>query len=81
MIHSILKKSYFVKSIFGKVKKVPVKKGASQKNLYNRIFIARAAIFIVVEDISIPYQWESAANLAMQNDRPDWAKWLKTGRA
>jgi predicted phosphodiesterase len=34
-----------------------------------------------VEDISIAYQWELAANLAMQNDRPDWAKWLKTGRA
>jgi len=34
-----------------------------------------------VEDISILYQWESAAKMAMQNDRPDWAKWLKTGRA
>ncbi len=34
-----------------------------------------------VEDISIPYQWELAAKLAMQNGRPDWAKWLKTGRA
>jgi predicted phosphodiesterase len=34
-----------------------------------------------VEDISIPYQWELAAKMAMQNDRPDWAKWLKTGRA
>jgi hypothetical protein len=34
-----------------------------------------------VEDVSIPYQWELAAKMAMQNDRPDWAKWLKTGRA
>jgi predicted phosphodiesterase len=34
-----------------------------------------------VEDIPIPYQWELAAKMAMQNDRPDWAKWLKTGRA
>jgi predicted phosphodiesterase len=34
-----------------------------------------------VEDISIPYQWELAVKVAMQNDRPDWAKWLKTGRA
>jgi predicted phosphodiesterase len=34
-----------------------------------------------VEDISIAYQWELAAKMAIQNDRPDWAKWLQTGCA
>ena len=34
-----------------------------------------------VENIAVPYPWELAAEMAMKNGRPDWAKWLKTGRA
>jgi hypothetical protein len=45
------------------------------------VFISRSGDKWRVEDIPIPYQWELAAKMAMQNDRPDWAKWLKTGRA
>lgn len=34
-----------------------------------------------VEDIAVPYDWEGAASAAMKCDRPDWAEWLRTGRA
>lgn len=36
---------------------------------------------VSIESVSIPYDFESAAKLAEKNDRPDWAKWLRTGRA
>jgi putative phosphoesterase len=34
-----------------------------------------------VEHRAVVYGWESAAQLAEQNGRPDWAAWLRTGRA
>ena len=34
-----------------------------------------------VEHLAIAYDWESAARLAERNGRPDWAVWLRTGRA
>lgn len=34
-----------------------------------------------VENIAVPYDWDWAAGEAMKNGRPDWAEWLKTGRA
>jgi len=34
-----------------------------------------------VERISIPYDFELVAKMAEKNNRPDWAKWLRTGRA
>jgi hypothetical protein len=34
-----------------------------------------------VEHIILPYDWEAAAKTAKKNGRPDWAEWLKTGRA
>jgi predicted phosphodiesterase len=34
-----------------------------------------------VEHRAVVYKWESAAQLAEQNGRPDWAAWLRTGRA
>jgi predicted phosphodiesterase len=34
-----------------------------------------------VEQLAIPYDWESAARVAAANGRPDWAGWLRTGRA
>lgn len=34
-----------------------------------------------VENIAVPYDWESAAQTALKNKRPDWAEWLKRGRA
>ncbi|NJO88101.1 MAG: metallophosphoesterase family protein [Chloroflexia bacterium] len=36
---------------------------------------------IKVEQISIKYDSESAATMAEKNNRPDWALWLRTGRA
>jgi hypothetical protein len=34
-----------------------------------------------VENIAVPYDWEAAAAAAVENGRPDWAEWLRTGRA
>ena len=34
-----------------------------------------------IEDIAVPYDWETAAAVAAENGRPDWAAWLRTGRA
>lgn len=34
-----------------------------------------------VEQIAVPYAWDKAARQAQQNGRPDWAKWLESGRA
>ena len=34
-----------------------------------------------IEDIALPYDWHAAANVALENGRPDWAEWIRTGRA
>ncbi|WP_306007698.1 metallophosphoesterase [Bacillus sp. MMSF_3353] len=34
----------------------------------------------VIEQISVPYNWEEAAELAFQQERHDWAQALKTGK-
>ncbi|MHC4698853.1 MAG: metallophosphoesterase family protein [Planctomycetota bacterium] len=34
-----------------------------------------------VENVEVPYDWQSAAATAQNNGRPDWAEWLRTGRA
>lgn len=36
---------------------------------------------ISVEQISIPYDYSKAVKCALKNNRPDWAKWINTGRA
>lgn len=33
-----------------------------------------------IEQISVPYNWEEAAELAVQQERYDWAQALKTGK-
>jgi predicted phosphodiesterase len=33
-----------------------------------------------IENIAIPYDWQSASKTALKNNRPDWAKWLREGR-
>ena len=33
-----------------------------------------------VEHLKIPYDWEKAAQIASENQRADWAKWLRMGR-
>jgi predicted phosphodiesterase len=33
------------------------------------------------EGISLKYDWSAASEAAAKNGRPDWAAWLKTGRA
>ena len=30
---------------------------------------------------SVSYDWEASARQALENGRPDWARWLRTGRA
>lgn len=35
---------------------------------------------VSVEQVSVPYKFELAASLAEKNHRPDWAKWIRTGR-
>ena len=34
-----------------------------------------------VEHIPVSYAWERAAETAMEKGRPDWAEWLRTGKA
>jgi len=34
-----------------------------------------------VEEISVGYDWDAASDRARRNGRPDWAAWLRTGRA
>jgi hypothetical protein len=34
-----------------------------------------------IEQISLPYDWNRAADRAVENNRKDWQKWLQTGRA
>ena len=33
-----------------------------------------------VEEKTVEYEWEVAAEVALKNDRLDWADWLRTGR-
>lgn len=34
-----------------------------------------------IENIAVPYDWQTAADMALKNGRSDWAHWLTTGRA
>jgi len=34
-----------------------------------------------VESVEVRYDWDAAAAAALANGRPDWAVWLRTGRA
>lgn len=34
-----------------------------------------------VEPVAVPYDWPAAAEAALHNGRPDWARWLATGCA
>jgi len=40
-----------------------------------------APLGLAVEAVAIPYDWQSAAAAAAENGRPDWAEFLRTGRA
>ena len=42
--------------------------------------VSRSSLGWTVEQISIPYDFTSAADTAKQNGREDWAYWIKTGR-
>ncbi|MCP4590511.1 MAG: metallophosphoesterase family protein [bacterium] len=33
------------------------------------------------ENLAIAYDWDAAASTALEHDRPDWAGWLRSGRA
>lgn len=35
----------------------------------------------LIEQINVPYDWERASKVAIQNNRKDWAKSLRSGRA
>lgn len=34
----------------------------------------------IIENIKVSYDWESAAKMALVNNREDWTKYIKTGR-
>ena len=34
-----------------------------------------------VENVAVPYDWQTASVIALEYGRTDWAKWLRTGRA
>jgi hypothetical protein len=34
-----------------------------------------------IECVAVPYDWKNAVAAAQENGRPDWAKWLASGRA
>jgi predicted phosphodiesterase len=42
--------------------------------------VARSGNSWQVEHRAVVYDWESAAQLAKRNGRPDWAAWLRSGR-
>ncbi|UCE60449.1 MAG: metallophosphoesterase family protein [Phycisphaerales bacterium] len=43
--------------------------------------VSRCEVGWNVEHIALSYDWQSAAATAQANGRPDWARWLQTGRA
>ena len=43
--------------------------------------VTRLRSGLEVENVAVPYDWQSAAAAATQNGRPDWAKYLSTGQA
>jgi predicted phosphodiesterase len=43
--------------------------------------VTRLRSGLAVENIAIPYDWQSAAAAATRNGRPDWAAYLGSGRA
>jgi predicted phosphodiesterase len=36
---------------------------------------------LMIENITVPYDWEAASEIAGRNGRADWAEWVKSGRA
>jgi predicted phosphodiesterase len=43
--------------------------------------VTRSRSGVTVADIAVPYDWRMAAAAACQNGRPDWAEYLRSGRA
>jgi predicted phosphodiesterase len=43
--------------------------------------VARSGGSWLVQHRAVVYDWEAAGRLAERNGRPDWATWLRTGRA
>jgi hypothetical protein len=43
--------------------------------------VTRAGSNWQVEHHAVLYDWNAAAEIASSNHRPDWAYWLRTGRA
>jgi predicted phosphodiesterase len=43
--------------------------------------VSRRRSGLAVENIAVPYDWQGASAAAMRNGRPDWAEYLRSGRA
>ena len=43
--------------------------------------VRRLPVGLAVDAVAVPYDWQSAAAAAAENGRPDWAEFLRTGRA
>jgi predicted phosphodiesterase len=43
--------------------------------------VSRSSAAWQVQEITVPYDWQAAADTACANGQADWAEWLQTGRA
>ena len=62
--------------------KIPIPHKMENFNSYARYSII--TLFensVKIEQVAIPYDYEAAAKKAEKNERNDWAKWIRTGRA
>jgi len=42
--------------------------------------VAKDEVGWSIDNVAIPYDWESASAVAAAKDRPDWARWIRAGR-
>jgi len=62
--------------------KLPIPHKMENFNSYARYSILTLSENSVkIEQVAIPYDYEAAAKKAEKNERIDWAKWIRTGRA
>ncbi len=45
------------------------------------VILSRGPTGWLIESVAVPYDWKSAVAAATKNGRPDWARWLGSGRA
>ncbi|WP_155837120.1 hypothetical protein [Aneurinibacillus terranovensis] len=59
----------------------PYPHGMESGSLYaNYAVLSKKSEQWMIEHISVPYDWRTAAKRAFDNGREDWAKWIESGR-